>query len=112
MPKFESEEHEKAWLIRVTINCSKNLLQSGFLKNTSELKEDIIFETKERHDIYYAVQKLPLKYRTIIYLYYYEDYKINQISKIIRVNENTVKSRLARARQKLKQDLEGGLEDE
>ena len=113
MPKFESEEHEKAWLIRVTINCSKNLLKSGFLKNTSELKEDITFETKERHDIYYAVQRLPLKYRTIIYLYYYyEDYKINQISKIIRVNENTVKSRLARARQKLKQDLEGGLEDE
>ncbi len=112
MPKFESEEHEKAWLIRVTINCSKNLLQSGFLKNTSELKEDITFETKERHDIYYAVQRLPLKYRTIIYLYYYEDYKINQISKIIRVNENTVKSRLARARQRLKQDLEGGLKNE
>ena len=38
------EEHEKAWLIRVTINCSKNLLQSGFLKNTSELKEDIIYD--------------------------------------------------------------------
>lgn len=52
------------------------------------------------------------KPRTIIYLYYYENYKINQISKIIRVNENTVKSRLARARQKLKQDLEGGLENE
>ena len=111
MPKFESEEHEKA-LIRVTINCSKNLLKSGFLKNTSELKEDIAFETKEKHDIYYAVQRLPLKYRTIIYLYYYENYKINQISKIIRVNENTVKSRLARARQRLKQDIEGGLENE
>lgn len=112
MPKFENEEHEKAWLIRVTINCSKNLLNSKFLKNTTELKEDIVFKTKERHDIYYAVQELPLKYRTIIYLYYYENYKINQISKIIKTNENTVKSRLARAREKLKQNLEGGLEDE
>ena len=112
MPKFESEEHEKAWLIRVTINCSKNLLRSGFLKNTSELKEDIAFETKERHEIYYAVQRLPLKYRTIIYLYYYENYKINQISKIIKVNENTIKSRLARARERLKQYLKEGLKYE
>ena len=47
MPEFESEEHEKAWLIRATINCSKNLLNSKFLKNTEELKEEISFETKE-----------------------------------------------------------------
>ncbi len=73
LPQFESEEHEKAWLIRVTINCSKNLLNSNYLKYKSEMKEDITFETKERHDIYYAVEELPLKYRTIIHLYYYEN---------------------------------------
>lgn len=110
LPNFESKEHEKAWLIKVTINCSKNLLNSNFLKYNSELKEEIIFETKERHDIYYAVQELPLKYRTIIHLYYYEQYKINEISKILNISENTIKSRLARAREKLKQKVEGGIE--
>lgn len=106
MPEFESEEHEKAWLIRVTINCSKNLLSSKFLNNTEELKEDISFKTEERHEIYYAVQKLPLKYKTIIHLYYYENYKINEISKILKMKENTVKSYLARAREKLKMEAE------
>lgn len=102
LPTFKSEEHEKAWLIRVTINCSKNLLNSKFLKNTLELNEEIAFETKERHDIYYAVQDLPLKDRTVIHLYYYENYKISEISKILKVKENTIKSRLLRAREKLK----------
>ena len=108
LPQFENEEHEKAWLIKVTINCSKNILNSKFLKNTAELKEEIAFETKERHEIYYAVQELPLKYRTIIHLYYYENYKINEISKILKIKENTVKSQLARAREKLKIKMEGG----
>ena len=112
LPKFESEEHEKAWLIRVTINCSKNLLNSSFFKNTTNLEEEISFENKERHDIYYAVQSLSLKYRTIIYLYYYEGYRINEISKILKINENTVKTRLSRAREDLKQKIEGGIEDE
>lgn len=111
LPDFENEEHEKAWLIKVTINCSKNLLSSKFLKYSTEMNEDITFETKERHDIYYAVQELPLKYRTIIHLYYYENYKINEISKILKINENTIKSRLSRAREKLKQKVEGGIEE-
>ena len=107
MPDFKSEEHEKAWLIRVTINCSKNLLNSKFFRNTSELKEDIPFETEEKHNIYYSVQKLPIKYKTIVHLYYYENYKIKEISQILKMKENTVKSYLARAREKLKMDEEG-----
>ena len=110
LPVFENEEHEKAWFIRVTINCSKNLLNSSFLKHTTKLDEEIVFETKERHDIFYAVQDLPLKYRTIIYLYYYEKYKIEEIGKILNVNSNTIKTRLSRAREKLKVLIEGGIE--
>lgn len=113
MPEFKNEEHEKAWLIKVTINCSKNILNSKFFKNTTELNEEIVFETKERNDIYYAVQKLPLKYRTIIHLYYYEGYKISEISKIMKLKENTAKSQLARAREILKNELEkGGINNE
>ena len=107
MPDFKSEEHERAWLIRVTINCSKNLLNSKFFRNTAELKEDIPFETEEKHNIYYSVQKLPIKYKTIVHLYYYENYKIKEISEILRMKENTVKSCLARAREKLKMEEEG-----
>ena len=106
MPNFESEEHEKAWLIKVTINCSKNVVNSKFAKNTTELNEEIIFETKERHDIYYAVQELPLEEKTIIHLYYYENYKINEISKILKIKENTLKSKLKRIREKLKLEME------
>lgn len=107
MPDFKSEEHERAWLIRVTINCSKNLLNSKFFRNTAELKEDIPFETEEKHDIYYSVQKLSIKYKTIVHLYYYENYKIKEISEILKMKENTVKSCLARAREKLKMEEEG-----
>lgn len=111
LPKFESEEHEKAWLIRVTINCSKNMLNSGFIRHRAELDENLTFETPERHEIYYAVQKLPLKYKTVIHLYYYENYSIREISKILRVNENTIKTRLARARKELEKSVGGDLDE-
>lgn len=114
MPNFENEEHEKAWIIRVTINCSNSLLSSAWNKKTQALEENIEFETKQRHDVYYEVAKLPVKYRTVIYLFYYEGYKINEISKILNTNESTVKTWLARARKKIKENMnEGGIfEDE
>jgi len=112
MPDFESEEHKKAWLIRVTINCSKTMLNSSFEKHKAELDENLKFETPDRHDIYYAVLKLPKKYRTVIHLYYYEDYSIKEISKILSINENTIKSRLSRARKQLEKAVKGGIENE
>lgn len=112
MPEFQSEEHKKAWIIRVTINCSKTILNSSFRKHKAELDENLSFETPERHDIYYAVLKLPIKYKTVVHLYYYENYSIKEISNILRTNENTIKSRLARARKQLEIAIKGGIEDE
>lgn len=112
MPDFESEEHKKAWLIRVTINCSKTLLNSSFIRHRAELDENLSFETPERHDLYYAVLKLPIKYRTVVHLYYYENYSIKEISKILKTNENTVKTRLSRARKQLEEAVKGGIADE
>ena len=112
MPEFESEEHKKAWLIRVTINCSKSILNSSFIKHRADLDENLSFEIPERHDIYYAVLNLPIKYRTVIHLYYYENYSIKEISKILKLNENTIKTRLSRARQKLEKTVKGGIENE
>lgn len=111
LPQFENEEHEKAWLIRVTINCSKNMINSGFMRHRAELDENLTFETPERHEIYYAVQKLPLKYKTVIHLYYYENYSIKEISKILHVNENTIKTRLARARKELEKSVGGDVDE-
>lgn len=108
LPDFQSTEHEKAWLIRVTINCTKNILSSNFMRSKEELKENIPFETEEKGMVYYAVLALPLKYRTIIHLFYYEGYKIEEISKILDMNENTIKTRLSRAREKLKSKMKGG----
>lgn len=110
MPKFENEEHKKAWLIKVTINCSKNALNTSFLKHRADLDENIKFETPERHEIYYAVLNLPIKYRTVIHLYYYEKYSVREISKILKLNENTVKTQLSRARNKLEEIIKGGME--
>lgn len=108
LPEFKSEEHEKAWLIRVTINCSNNWLNSAWNKRRVQLQDNLCFETQERNDIYFEVLKLPQKERTIIHLYYYEQLKLSEIAKILNITEKNAKTRLFRARQKLK----GGFEIE
>jgi RNA polymerase sigma-70 factor (ECF subfamily) len=111
-PEFESEEHRKAWLIRVTVNCSSKLLTSAWFKKTVPLEEELKFESKEKSDVYYGVLELPLKYRTVIHLFYYEDLTIARISDILSIKESTIKSQLLRARELLKIKLKGDFDDE
>jgi RNA polymerase sigma-70 factor, ECF subfamily len=111
-PEFTSEEHRKAWLIRVTVNCSNKLITSAWFRRTTPLKEELKFETKEKSDVYYAVLELPLKYRTVIHLFYYEDLSIAQISHILSMKESTIKSQLLRARHLLKIKLKGEFDHE
>ncbi len=99
---FFSEEHAKAWLINVTINCSKNVFLSSHYKKTVPLTEDISFSQPELEELYLVVAKLPLKYRTVIHLFYYEDMSIESISKCLNLKETTVKSQLHRGRELLK----------
>lgn len=108
MPEFVSKENEKYWIIRVTINLSKNVLTTAWHRKVSSLEDEFIFKEQEVSDVYFEVLKLPLKYRTIIQLFYYEDLTIEEISDIMKINQNTVKTRLRRAREKLKNRLEGG----
>lgn len=112
LPKFESEEHEKAWLIRVTINLTKNINNSAWNRKIVTLDENIEFETKEQEDIFSIVCSLPRDYKTVIYLSYYEGYKVKEISEILKKSEGTIKTWLFRARQMLKEKIEGGFEDE
>lgn len=113
MPEFVNKENEKYWIIRVTINLSKNSLTTAWHRKVGPLLEqEITFTENESRDVYFEVLRLPLKYRTIIQLFYYEDLTIEEISEIMKVNSNTIKTRLRRAREKLKTILEGGFEYE
>lgn len=111
-PEFQNEEHRKAWLIRVTLNCSSKLLTSAWFRRTVPLEEELKFETKEKNDVYYAVMELPIKYRTVIHLFHYEDMSILQISEALNIKESTIKSQLLRARQLLKTKLKGEFDNE
>lgn len=104
--EFQSKEHEKAWLIRVTVNASKDVLKSAWMKKTVPIVGDIVFKEKEDSDLYHAIHRLKPKYRTAIHLYYYEDYSVKEIAKIIEVTETAVQTRLHRARKQLKNILE------
>lgn len=111
-PKFENEEHEKAWFIRVTINLTKNMKNENWNKKVVSLDENIIFETKDELDVFSAVCDLPLNYKTVIYLLYYEGYKVKEIAYLMKTNENTIKTWLFRARDILKNKLKGDFDNE
>ena len=99
---FESDEHCKAWLIRVAINLSKNLLRSFRFTHTEELDEAIPMESTAECDLADALSALPPKYRAAIHLYYFEGYSAKEIAKILGVSVTAVTTRLARARERLK----------
>lgn len=109
--EFETEEHVKAWLIRVAVNCSKNVFLSSWYKKTAPLTEDITFDSPEKSDVYFATLALPQKYRTVIHLFYYEDMPVKQIAEVLGTKESTVKSQLHRGRELLKENLKGEYED-
>lgn len=101
-PGFRDEEHRKAWLIRVTVNCSKKLLGSGWNKRTMALEETIPFEEKEKIELYQELQKLSPDARTLIHLFYFEDMSTARIAELLGRKESTVRTQLTRARQQLK----------
>ena len=104
--KAQNDEHVKAMLIRITINCSKSLLTSSWFKRTEPLSESLSV-SDEYSDTLDAVMRLAQKYRTVIHLHYYMGYSVDEIATILKSKPSTVKSQLHRARQKLKSDLEG-----
>jgi len=102
---FENTEHKKSWLICVTRNICKNKLKSSWFKKKEELTEMPYYDEYEDHSVMDAVINLPLKYREVIFLYYYEGYKTAEISEITNQKESTVRSILHRARNILKKSL-------
>ena len=104
---FFDENHVKAWLLRVAINSSKNLVTSAWHRKSTSMEAADLMSTviEEKSDVYYAVQKLPEKYRIVIHLYYYEGYSVEEIAKMLSAKDSTVKSWMRRARIRLKELL-------
>lgn len=105
-PDFESEEHEKAWLIRVAANLSKNRIEYNKLRDTDELNDELVAE--QRDDLTFvweAVKKLPDNYREVIHLFYEEGYQTDEIAEILGETGANIRTRLKRARAKLKEIL-------
>jgi RNA polymerase sigma-70 factor (ECF subfamily) len=113
---IESEEHLKAWLIRVTINCCKKHFDNAWNKKTTSMEyETGVEETYEMQEqdetVFHAIKGLSENYRSVIHLFYYEEYSVKEIAQIMEQSESTIKTRLSRARDLLRKQL-GGSQDE
>ena len=105
-PEFSSEEHAKAWLLRVTANCANDLFRAPWRRREEPLAEGLSApEEPERGGVVEAVLALPPKYRAAVHLYYYEELSVEEIAEILGRRPGTVKSRLSRARALLRRYL-------
>ncbi len=105
---YNKDQDIKKWLIKVAINECKTFLLSSWKKKTiafTEKEENISSTTLPNNDILEAILQLPKKYRTIIFLYYYEEYKIKEIAEILNLSVTNIQTILSRAREKLKEIL-------
>lgn len=106
--KFENDSHERAWLVRVTVNSCKNVLRSAWRKKTIALDAaaaQSCFQP-EADGVLEEVQRLPVRDREVLVLYYYMGYDTNEIGALLNISAETVRTRMKRARQKLKHELE------
>ena len=113
--QFESEQHIRAWLLRVAITCAKNVSRSFFRRHTAPLEDymdSLEFDSGESREIFREVMNLPETYRLVIHLYYYEDYTVAEIGRILGLTESNVKVRLSRGRQLLKKASQEVWDDE
>ena len=113
--EFENQEHIRAWLLRVAVNWAKNISRSFWRRNTlplEEYMETLTFDCQESREIFREVMALPEKYRLVIHLYYYEDYSVEEIARILGIRVSNVKVRLSRGRQMLKATLQEVWDDD
>lgn len=105
--EFENDDHIDKWLTRVCINESKNYIKLSFRKNITpdDANDFYTFDSRENHDVFNAVMSLPKKERSVIHLFYYEDMSVKEMAKMLDIKESSVKTRLHRARKRLKNIL-------
>lgn len=107
---FDDEEHEKCWLIRVTMNLCCNEINSAKRRTTLPFKESLYCEINVSSDniLYNCLNNLNSKYKEIFILHYIEDMKVSEISKVLRISEANVKTRLKRAREQIRKFIKRG----
>lgn len=116
---YKGKSTYRTWLWRIAANHCKDYLKSWYNKNVfttdyqpiydcvqSESVEQTVIQDEEDNQLAAAVMELPIDYREVIYLFYFEDMSIREISSVIEVKENTIKTRLKRAKELLKERLE------
>ena len=111
-PTFESEAHEKAWLIRVTLHCLKSHWRMAWRRHDAPLDDRIPFPAPEDSALDEALRRLAPKYRAAVHLFYYEGYSAEEIARMSGEKPSTVRTRLTRARAQLRELLKGELPDE
>ena len=104
-PAFTSEDHRKAWLLRVAVNCANRFHTAPWRKRTEPLSEALSVPAPEGEDLWEELRRLPEKDRTVLHLYYYEDMTTEEIAQMLDRNPATMRSQLLRARAKLKKLL-------
>ena len=112
---FESREHMRNWLMRVTVNDCKKLLISPWCSRREALEDyaDTLYaQAPEDGALFLAVMELPQKYRLVTCLYYYEGYSVNEIAQITGSNPSTIRTRMEKARKLLKTKLKEGWSDD
>ena len=113
--EFESEQHIRAWLMRVAVNKAKNVNRTFWRRNKISIEdymETLVFETPAAETLFETVMQLPEKYRIVIHLYYYEEYAVRKIAQILKLSESNVKIRLSRGRAMLKETLKEDWDDD
>ena len=112
-PEFESDEHEKAWLIRVATNVSKNMFILRYKRKSIDIDELVdVGVTNEDKYVFEAISELPVKYKIVMMLYYIEGYSVKEVSKIISASEDAVRKRLQKGRELLKLKIERSNRDD
>ncbi len=104
-PQFESEEHRKAWLLRVTVNCARSLTASPWRRRTVPLEDVYPYEDPAESAVSEALSHLDGKYRAVVHLHYYEGYSTDEIAQLLHRRPSTVRAQLTRARRKLSELL-------
>ena len=106
-PPFASEEHRRAWLLRVTVNRCKTHLTSWWVRRTVPLDDRIPMPEPEPLALDEALRQLAEKDRLVIHLFYYEECSTREIARMMRTTEGAVRTRLTQARQRLGDILKG-----
>lgn len=111
-PVFDSESHEQAWILRVTLNCLKSHWRAAWRRHDVPLDERIPFPAPEERALDKALRQLSPKYRAAVHLFYYEGYSAEEIAHMTGEKPSTIRTRLTRARAQLRDLLKGESDDE